>query len=219
MPPVDTISSGSRSFIIWDFGMDWFKRVHELVHEVANGRNGKLLQELICLCTPYVVKVRRRLGFQIVPLDIVKDEVVSTGVHMAIVRLSKDHQYFFQLLQNEARNALRKEKKAILERQADRLAGELLHNMGNDAPGLLESGGQSVLDRVTEDEIERLARRELEEEDAQCQRIINLWTRGSGYGEIEQRLGLKRGCARAMRDTNIKHMTRRMKKRDPGLFD
>jgi hypothetical protein len=97
-----------------------YKEVEIILNRILNGENGPLLKELKCSCTAFCLSVRRRFGFQDIPIKAVIDELTDPAVDEAVAK-ARAGKPFLLLLQNSFRDECRKKRQQMREILAIRI--------------------------------------------------------------------------------------------------
>ena len=97
-----------------------FKLADEYAERIQSGDGDELFEELIRMCTPYLLDLRKRFGFYRIPPKEVRNEIVADTVSDAIVKNSSKLPFSYRL-QNTFRNLCRQKEKTLKDRSRKHL--------------------------------------------------------------------------------------------------
>jgi hypothetical protein len=193
-----------------------------IAKEVAEGKNGNRFERLVSSSMMFLARVRIRFGFTSIPWKVVQEEIVSSAVGEAIVRLRDEGGNFLMYLQNFFRDECRRTLRGWRAGSLDELTAEETEGGKEFGRGIcqdrnLRAKGVGPAKEVEGDEVVGLVMAELHKESEPCISVVKLWARGYGYGEIEEGLSLPADSAKNERIRNMEHMRSRIDWRHPGL--
>ncbi len=92
-----------------------FELANQYAERIRAGETGKLRQDLVAMCTQYLLSLRKRLGFYCIPIREVWEELASDAVSDAILVQYERKLPFAICLQNTFRDCCRQRARILRE--------------------------------------------------------------------------------------------------------
>ena len=160
-----------------------FDLANQYAEEIGQSKNEHRYEELVEMCTPYLLSIRKRFGFCNISLKEAVDELASDAVSDAIIAKQRRKLPFTLCLQNTFRDICR--KRIRITREHD--TGKIIDKCDINLPRLLVGTGSqphSPLAQSQDNELVELANKILKNHDPFSKKVVYQKTRGSTYPEM-----------------------------------
>jgi len=157
-----------------------FDMANQYAEQIRQGKEDQLFQELITMCIPYLLYLRKKLGFHNISLKDVRTELAADAVSDAIMAQQIRKLPFSICIHNTFRDLCRKRNRIIREHDTD----NIISNCDIEESRKVMGGGTrypSPQVKAQDNELVELANNILKNHNRFSKQVVCQKTRGSTY--------------------------------------
>ena len=160
-----------------------FDLANQYAEEISQGGNQERHRELVAMCVPYLLYLKKRFGFHCILRGEVKNELAADAVSDAIVDRQRRNLPFTLCLQNTFRDLCRKRVRITREHDSN----NIIDKCDIKLPGLMvgvSTPYPSPPAKAQDNELIKLAKNILNDHEPFSKEVVYHKTRGSTYPEM-----------------------------------